>query len=85
MYRIGFPLWTIASRLGVRLSLRVDVIEDTDAGVYIGTSSDLPGLVCEAPDIEALTSEIHATARELLETRLQQSISPPVPKIAVHI
>lgn len=78
MYRIGFPLWTIAARLGVRLSLRVDVVEDTEAGVYIGTSDDLPGLVCEAPDIEALTSEIHATARELLETQLQQSVSPPI-------
>jgi hypothetical protein len=78
MYRIGFPLWTIAARLGIRLSLRVDVVEDTDAGVYIGTSNDLPGLVCEATDIEALTSEIHATARELLETRLQQSINAPV-------
>jgi hypothetical protein len=78
MYRIGLPLWTIAARLGVRLSLPVDVVEDTDAGVYIGTSHDLPGLVCEAPDIEALTSEIHATARELLETQLQQTISPPV-------
>lgn len=70
MYRVGFPGWTIAGRLGVSLVYRVNVMHDAAAGVYVATSPDLAGLVAEAPTIEALFHEVHAGADELIRDQV---------------
>ena len=45
MYRVGFPFWKLAAHLGIPLSLRMQVMHDDEADVYIATSTDLAGLV----------------------------------------
>lgn len=77
-YRIGFPLWRQAARLGVPLSLRVDVIHDAEAQMYVATSEDLRGLVCEAATIEELRGEVEAAVMDLLDVYLKRRVSPPV-------
>lgn len=77
-YRIGFPMWKQAARLGVSLRLRVDVMRDEEANVYIASSADLRGLVCEASTIDELVLEINSTVQELLEFYLLHDIKPPL-------
>ncbi len=40
---------------------------DADAGVWVATSDDVPGLVTEAPTIEALDAKLKTMVPELLE------------------
>jgi predicted RNase H-like HicB family nuclease len=46
---------------------RVRAEWDPDAGVWVATSDDVPGLVTEAPTIEALTTKLKALIPDLLE------------------
>lgn len=66
MYRVGFPGWKLAGRLGVTLVFRVDVLRDAEAGVYVATSPDLRGLVAEASTMDELFREVYAGADELI-------------------
>lgn len=66
MYRVGFPGWKLAGRFGVTLVFRVDVLHDSEAGVYVATSPDLRGLVAEAPTLDELFREVYAGADELV-------------------
>ena len=59
MYRVGFPGWKIAARLGVPVLFRVDVHHDSEAGVFIATSPDMRGLVVEATTKEDLISSVY--------------------------
>lgn len=47
--------------------IRIDVIKDEVAGVYVGTSTDVRGLVVEADTLDALMSEANALIPSLLE------------------
>jgi hypothetical protein len=66
MYRIGFPFWKQLARLGVPLKVRVNVLRDDEAGVFVATSGDLRGLVCEATTMDDLIVEIRASINDLL-------------------
>ena len=66
MYRVGYPGWRLAAKLGVSLKVRVDVIYDDEAKVFVATSEDLKGLVVEATTIEDLRNEIMSCAGELM-------------------
>jgi predicted RNase H-like HicB family nuclease len=70
MYRIGYPFWRTLSNLGVPLTLRVNVLHDKEADVFVATSDDLQGLVCEAETLDELVKEINSTIDELLEFQL---------------
>ena len=61
MYAVGLPFWKLLARLGVPVAVRVDVLYDADADRFVGTSTGLPGLVCEAPSRTALSAEIAAS------------------------
>lgn len=78
MYRIGFPLWKQLARLGVPLTVRVHVQRDDDAGVFVATSDDLRGLVCEATTMDQLVDEINASVNELLTFHLDGAAQRPV-------
>lgn len=79
MYRIGFPFWKQAARLGIPLTLRINVIRDDEAGVFVATSDDLKGLVCEAASLDALVKEVHLATSELLSLQMHsQSVAQPV-------
>lgn len=46
---------------------------DAQAGVYVATSGDVRGLVCEAATMDALWGEINSSAGELLALQLAGS------------
>ncbi|MGH7190960.1 MAG: DUF1902 domain-containing protein [Acetobacteraceae bacterium] len=46
---------------------RVRAFWDAEAAVWVATSDDVPGLVAEAPTIEALVDDLRAIVPELLE------------------
>ncbi len=64
-WRLGFPGWRFAARLGVALKVKVDVFHDKEAQVYFATSDDI-GLAVEAESLDSLMTEIHAALSELL-------------------
>lgn len=78
MYRIGLPFWKHFARLGVPLNLRVDVLRDEEVGVFIATSRDLPGLVCEAKTMDELVGEVNSSINDLLEFHLAGAAQRPV-------
>lgn len=80
MYRVGFPLWKLAARLNVPLLVKLEVLHDKDARVFVITSPDLKGLVVEAPDnttAEEMHKEIHGCVEMLMENLLSR---PPKPR-----
>jgi Domain of unknown function (DUF1902) len=77
MYRVGFPGWKLAARLGVPLLVKIDVIRDAEAAVFIATSADLAGLVVEASDLDQLMPEVYGCVAMLLEDQLKH---PPKSK-----
>jgi hypothetical protein len=75
MYRVGWPGWKIAGRLGVPLLIKLGVLHDREAGVYVVTSKDLPGLVVEIPEsatVEQMHKEIDDCAVMLLSEHIAQ-------------
>lgn len=77
MYRVGFPGWKLAARFGVPLLVKINVIRDTEASVFVATSADLPGLVVEASDLDQLMPEVYGCVGMLLEDQLKH---PPKSK-----
>lgn len=76
MYRVGFPLWKIAARMNVPLLVKLEVMHDKDARVFIVTSPDLNGLVVEAPDntsAEEMHKEINGCVCMLMEEALSSA------------
>ena len=74
MYRVGFPFWKLAARLGFPLSFRLQVMHDHGADVHIATSIDLAGLVAEAPNLKDLMVEVHDCAEMLTEHALHRPL-----------
>lgn len=73
MYRVGFPGWKIAARIGVPVLVRIDVLHDTAANVFVATSPDLPGLVVEAGTMETLFPEVYDCLNMLLAEQLKST------------
>lgn len=71
-YRIGFPFWKVAARIGIPLKLRVNVLFDEEAQVFVATSHDLPGLVAEARTIDELFAEVNGSIEDLLTEALHR-------------
>jgi predicted RNase H-like HicB family nuclease len=66
MYQKHWPLSAIAAALGLPISIKINVIHDAAANVYVATSDDLQGLVVEASTFEELQQEVQALVPELL-------------------
>jgi len=75
MYRIGYPFWKFCAKHGVPMKLRVKVILDKEAGVFVATSDDLPGLVAEDETMDALVTEVFTVIDDLLTEYLH--VTPP--------
>jgi hypothetical protein len=73
MYRVGFPGWKIAARFGSSLLVKIDVLRDDEAGVFVATSRDLPGLVVEAKDMDQLFPEVYGCVDMLLSEQLKSA------------
>jgi len=67
MYRLGWPLAQTIGRMGIPLLVKVRVMFDREAGVFVGTSRDLPGLVVEAETLDEMVREV----RDLLPAMLE--------------
>lgn len=59
------PFWAIKARFGLRQTFRMDIMHDKDADVYIATSKDLPGLICEADTAQELKAETERVFRDV--------------------
>lgn len=77
MYRIGLPGWKVAARLGVRLSLRVDVYRDEETHTYWAKSDDLQGLVASGDTIDELVHGVADCVTMLLEECLAKAPAKP--------
>ena len=56
----------------------VNVEWDDEAKVYVATSEDVPGLVAEAPTIDAVREKVMALIPELLEDHAHLLAEPVV-------
>ena len=74
MYRVGNLGWRVAARIGIPLKVRIDVIFDDEAKVFVATSEDLKGLVVEAATVEELWAEIKQCACDLLIEECQAKL-----------
>lgn len=70
MYRVGFPGWKVAARLGVPILLRVDVHFDRESKSYWADSPNLDGLVVSGATLDELRNEVRGAAESLLELQL---------------
>jgi len=68
-YPLRFPLSILFAKLGATLSIEVNVFFDKEAGVYIATSKDVPGLVIEAESLDEMKPEITEAIHTLLELK----------------
>jgi hypothetical protein len=57
-YPINYPFSKLFQHLGFTLIVRIDVIFDDEAKVYVATSKDIAGLVLEAETFNDLTLEV---------------------------
>ena len=80
-YRIGWPFWKLAYKIGCTLTFRVIIHKGTDKPVFWCESPDLPGLIAEMPTIEELIKEVHIMAEELLE--LNYNLKPSKTKFYI--
>ncbi len=56
-YRLGWPFGSTLAYLGFPTVIRIDVVRDEEAGVFVGTSKDLRGLVVESDSLEGVLRE----------------------------
>lgn len=70
MYRVGYPFWRTLGGAGIPLTLRVQVMHDSEANVFVATSDDLRGLVCEASTLDELVKEVNTSIDELIDLQL---------------
>ena len=66
MYRLGWPCATFLAEMGLSLLIKVEIIHDKVANVYVATSPDLKGLVVEAETLDELEKEVWDLVPELL-------------------
>lgn len=74
MYRVGLPFWKVAARMGVPMLVRVDVVRDSEADVYVATSPDLRGLVAEAKTKDDLIHAVYDCTDMLIEEALHSPL-----------
>lgn len=65
-YCLGWPFGSFVASLGVRTVIRIEVVRDDEAGVFVGTSRDLRGLVVEADSLEGVLNEARLVIPDLL-------------------
>ncbi len=65
-YRMGWPLGRTLARLGVPTLIRVEVMKDADAEVFVARSPDVRGMVLEADTLDELFEEVRLTLPEFI-------------------
>jgi Domain of unknown function (DUF1902) len=67
MYPLNWPLSFFFASLGMPLLIKIAVVFDPVAKVYIATSQQLRGLVIEAASLDDVHHEVQMAVPELLE------------------
>lgn len=80
-YRVGFPFWKQAAKLGMGLSLRVHYHFDKEANSYWTTSPDLRGLVVAADTLEELHKEVSYAALDLIDLAVNNDHDKVTPQL----
>jgi predicted RNase H-like HicB family nuclease len=81
VYRFKWIGASYLGRIGVPLVVKVSASFDKEAGVYVATSSDLPGLVVEAATLDELNLELRELVPAMIslcETRAPAPIRTQV-------
>ena len=82
MYRFGWPCARLLGRAGVPLLVKVNVIFDSEAHVYVGTSDDLPGLVVEADTLDELAREVHDLVPAMIQAGRARVATPVATRLS---
>lgn len=67
MYRLGWLFAEFFASLGIPLLIKVNVLYDNEANVYVATSTDLKGLIVEAETLDELEKEVKQLIPEIVE------------------
>ena len=70
-YRMPLFFCKTFSVFGTTIIIRYEIFEDREAGVFIATSPDLKGLVCEEDNLTALKESINSCTLLLLTDQFQ--------------
>ena len=81
-WRLGWPGWRFAARLGLPIRIKIDVCHDWEADVYFAVSPAI-GLAVEAQSLDTLMKEIETAVPELI-TLEHASIAHPRTDIRFH-
>jgi hypothetical protein len=76
MYRLGWPCATFLAKMGLSLLIKVEIIHDKLAKVYVATSPDLKGLIVEAETLDELEKEVWHLIPELLKLDIREIARP---------
>ena len=66
MYPLNWPFSGFFALLGIPLLIKVDVIFDAEAEVYVATSPTIRGLTVEAASLDEIRKEVEIALPELL-------------------
>lgn len=66
MYPLNWPFSAFLASLGVPLLIKVIVLFDSEAGVYVATSPSVRGLVIEASTLDEIRAEVEIALPEIL-------------------
>ena len=80
-YRVGFPGWKVAARLGLPVRLRIYVKFDPEVKSYWTTSPDLPGLTVTGATLDELRSEVRLAAESLFDLELNGHAVQATPEL----
>ena len=75
---VDYPFWAIKARFGFRQVFRMSILHDEDVDVYVATSEDFPGLICEADTRDELIAETERVFQDVL-TYFVKGRNPTMP------
>ena len=89
-YRVGFPGWKIAARLGLPLKIRVFVVYDEESKTLVAECNDFQpylGIVTEGETFEELQKKVEECCELAMEeafktATINQSIRPNMTLVA---
>ena len=69
-YRVGLPLWRLAAKAGMPMTIRVVVHSDKESGTYWAEGVGLRGLIVTGKDLDELHEECTNAIEELMRLEL---------------
>lgn len=73
IYRVGWPLWKLAYRMGIKLAYRYEILYDVDCKRYIGISPDIKGLIAECDTVDEVKDVMESDAPLLVSYQVYGS------------